>query len=92
MTFGSGSYPMSYQVTGSARSASVRYTTPDGHEVEQDVTLPWILPFVGSRHDDLRLEAIAGGQGSITCRIKFEGHTINFKAVGGASPAACSVP
>jgi len=92
MLFARGPHRMTYEVTGSARSASVQYVTADGRVVLGDVPLPWDLSFVAETGTRLQLRAVADDDGSVTCRIKWEGHTRNVDAQIVGSPASCSVP
>jgi Mycobacterium membrane protein len=92
MLLAKGPHQMTYEVTGSARSASVRYLTADGRVVVGDVPLPWDLSFVADTGARLQLQAVADDDGSVTCRIKWEGHSRNVDAEVGGSPSSCSVP
>ncbi len=77
-------HSITYQVTGSG-TAEVVYTAPDGQH-RQTVTLPWSTTLTVP--DGSQLSVTAGGSsgGLITCRIQWEGHTIQFDSESGNGP------
>ena len=81
-------HAITYQVTGSGR-AQVAYQAPDGRTTDT-VSLPWEVTVTMPDAAPLSLVASAEGQDSITCRIKWEGHTIRIDTQVGSTPATCS--
>lgn len=87
--FSKGSHTITYQVTGSGQSATVIYETPQGQTVRQDVAMPWETSFDAKPGTPVVIQAVSGGDGSITCRIKWEGHTIWVATNYGGNPPSC---
>ena len=81
-------HAITYQVTGSG-TAQVAYQGPDGRTTDT-VSLPWEVTVTMPDRASLSLVASAEGQDSITCRIKWEGHTIRIDSQVGSTPATCS--
>ena len=81
-------HAITYQVTGSG-TAQVAYQAPDGRTTDT-VSLPWEVTVTMPDGAPLSLVASAEGQDSITCRIKWEGHTIRIDTQVGSTPATCS--
>ena len=78
-------HAITYQVTGSG-TAQVAYQGPDGRTTDT-VSLPWEVTVTMPDGAALSLVASAEGQDSITCRIKWEGHTIGLDTESANQPA-----
>lgn len=88
--FERGPHTITYQVTGDAPSATVTYLDASGKPVNQDVALPWEMSFIAEAGAPLEVEAISATEDSITCRVKWEGHTVSFQVgVGTGHPSTC---
>jgi hypothetical protein len=87
--FAKGPHTITYQVTGNGESATVTYTTPQGQTARQDVVIPWETSFDVASGTPVEMRAVSGGDGSITCRIKWEGHTIWVATNYGGHPPTC---
>jgi hypothetical protein len=74
-------HAITYQVTGEG-SARVTYAAPDGRQTVS-VTLPWEVTVTVPDGTALNVAASAESTGSITCRIKWEGHTIGLDLESG---------
>jgi hypothetical protein len=81
-----GPHAITYQVTGSG-SAKVAYQTPEGTRMDS-VSLPWEVTLTVPDGSALSIAATGSGGGFLTCRIKWEGHTIGLDAES-ASPPTC---
>jgi hypothetical protein len=79
-------HAITYQVTGSG-TARVAYETPEG-TVMDTVSLPWEVTVTVPDGSALSVTATGSGGGLLTCRIKWEGHTIGIDAES-ASPPTC---
>jgi MmpS family membrane protein len=82
-------HSITYEVTGSG-TAEVVYTAPDGQH-RQTVTLPWSTTLTVP--DGSQLGVTAGGStgGFLTCRIQWEGHTIQFDSGSGNGPTCTAL-
>ena len=85
-----GPHTITYEVTGDGGTATVRFTGADGQAVTQTVDLPWNESFTAQTGMPLELQAGQDTDGTISCRIKWEGHTFVFRTSFGSSPT-CSV-
>ena len=81
-------HAITYQVTGTG-TAQVAYQAPDGRTTDT-VSLPWEVTVTMPDGAQLSLVASAQGQDSITCRIKWEGHTIQIDSAIGGTPTCSS--
>jgi hypothetical protein len=79
-------HAITYQVTGSG-TAQVAYRTPEGTRMDT-VSLPWEVTLTVPDGSALSIAATGSGDGFLTCRIKWEGHTIGLDAES-ASPPTC---
>jgi hypothetical protein len=82
----SSPHAITYQVTGSG-TAQVAYQTPEGTTTDT-VSLPWEVTLTVPDGSALSIIAAGSGSGFLTCRIKWEGHTIGIDAES-ASPPTC---
>jgi hypothetical protein len=80
-----GPHSITYEVTGSMSSATVTYETTEGQEVQKEVPLPWDFSFSAAPGTDVKLSATSSEDGTIACRIKWEGHTFSFDEEIGSS-------
>src|SRR5262245_35629856 len=76
-----GPHAITYQVTGEG-SARVTYATADGRQTVS-ASLPWEVTVTVPDGTALSVAATAESTGSITCRIKWEGHTIGLDLESG---------
>lgn len=91
---------VTYELTGSARSADITYETPTGSSQQNHVGVPLMdrshglgikFEFPGSA-TFLYLSAQNNGGGTITCWIKVDGTTLSHNTARGAyAIATCSV-
>ena len=79
-------HAITYQVTGSG-TAQVAYRTPEGTTTDT-VSLPWEVTLTVPDGSTLSIAATGSGGGFLTCRIKWEGHTIGLDTES-ANPPAC---
>src|SRR6266576_4800625 len=59
--FTHGPHTITYQVTGSGRSATVTYETPQGQTIRQDVAMPWETSFEAEPGTPVVIQAVSGG-------------------------------
>ena len=79
-------HAITYQVTGSGQ-AQVAYRTPEGTTTDT-VSLPWEVTLTVPDGSMLSIAATGSDGGFLTCRIKWEGHTIGLDTES-ANPPAC---
>jgi len=80
-------HSITYQVTGSG-TAQVTYAAPDGAHNES-VSLPWSTTLTVPDGSALEITATGQSGGFLTCRIQWEGHTIDVDSESGNGPT-CS--
>jgi len=80
-------HAITYQVTGNG-TARVTYQTPAGQETDT-VGLPWEVTLTVPDGSALSILATGENSGLLTCRIKWEGHTIGIESES-ADPPTCT--
>jgi len=82
--------PVEYRVTGSARTVSLTYSTPDGTQQEASVRLPWDYRRPGRRGDFLYVSAqiTDQGGGSAIAQILVNGVTVKSSTSNGFAAIA----
>ena len=78
-------HAITYQVTGSG-TAQVAYGTPEGTTTDT-VSLPWEVTLTVPDGSMLSIAATGTSGGFLTCRIKWEGHTIGLDTESANQPA-----
>jgi hypothetical protein len=76
-------------VTGNTASAHVTYLGPEG-QTDTEVRLPWQISVDLPHGTAAELRATANTGGSLTCRIKWEGHTVRFDVGSSNTTAWCT--
>jgi hypothetical protein len=77
-------HAISYQVTGNGM-ARVTYLTPAGRQTDT-VSLPWEVTLTVPDGSALSIAAAGNNSGLLTCRVKWEGHTIGIDAESSDEP------
>ena len=81
---GTGSHTVSYQVTGSARSAMLTYANAQGGTEQATVALPWSADYNMSQGDFLYISAQnQDSAGDVTTTIQVDGSTFKTSTSSG---------
>ncbi|WP_166905460.1 MmpS family transport accessory protein [Mycobacterium sp. DL440] len=83
---------VTYHVTGTGKSAEVRYTVPGDNTAREDVRLPWTkeLTFTGATATALILDAFpATGGDTVTCETSVNGKVVTSNTASDGSQAVC---
>lgn len=78
-----GTHTVVYQVTGTAKSGTVSYTTPSGTSRDSNATLPWHKKFKAKGSNSLSVNAESRDGGQIGCSITVDGVQVVTKTSSG---------